>query len=111
MDSHRCGIGTVTMSTKCATHRQRLAWLREHGFDSDERGHDLNQLGFSVLVEGVRDGQHEQFWLSVKEGNAEVHYETSPVKSWEELQAWIQEKPPEAKKPLAAQRNLFGDDE
>jgi hypothetical protein len=33
-----------------------------------------------------------------------------PVMTWEQLQAWITEQP-EAKKPLAAQRNLFGDDE
>lgn len=94
------------------THRQRLAWLREHGFDSDEKGYDLNQLGFSVLVEGVRDGQHEQFWLSVKEGNAEVHYETSPVKSWEELQEWV--KPTKCVEPVKvakARTFSFGDDE
>jgi len=30
--------------------------------------------------------------------------------TWEEMQAWIQEKP-EVKKPLEKQRNLFGDDE
>jgi hypothetical protein len=35
-----------------------------------------------------------------------VHGENTPVKTWEELQAWITEQP-EVKKPLAAQRNLF----
>jgi len=89
------------------THRQRLSWLTEHGFIPLDRTVETKELGFSLWMTGQKDNIEESFWLSVRDGSAVIHFETTPVKSWEELQAWIQEKPPEAKKPLAAQRNLF----
>jgi hypothetical protein len=52
----------------------------------------------------------ESFWLAAGDGSAVIHGENTPVKTWEELQAWITEQP-EAKKPLEKQRNLFGDDQ
>lgn len=93
------------------SHNQRLMWLKSLGFLPEDWGTEIASLGRSVLVKGTRHEIHEEFWLAACDGRALIHNENTNVKSWEELQAWIQEKPPEAKKPLAAQRNLFGDDE
>ena len=91
------------------SHNQRLMWLKSLGWLLDDRGADLAELGRCVIVRGIRLGQDEAFWLAANDGRAAILEENTPVKSWPELQAWIEEKP-EAKKPLAAQRNLFGDD-
>ena len=51
-------------------------------------------------------------WLAVRDGAAVIHGVNEPTLSWVDLVEWIEPtKQPEAKKPLAAQRNLFGDDE
>jgi hypothetical protein len=92
------------------SHNQRLMWLRSLGWLPDDRGADLAELGRSVIVRGNRLGQDEAFWLAANDGRAAILEENTPVKSWPELQAWIQEKPPEPKKPLRMERNLFGDD-
>ena len=92
------------------SHNQRLMWLKTMGWLPEDWGADLKELGRAVCVKGIRQGEAESFWLAARDGSAVVHGENTPVKSWEELQAWVTEKP-EAKKPLAAQRNLFGDDE
>ena len=92
------------------SHNQRLMWLKSLGWLPDDRGADLAELGRSVIVRGIRLGQHESFWLAANDGRAAILEETTPVKSWEELQQWVTEKPPEAKKPLRMERNLFGDD-
>lgn len=89
------------------SHNQRLMWLKTLGWLPDDRGADLAELGRSVIVRGIRLGQDEAFWLAANDGRAAILEETTPVKSWEELQEWIQEKPPEAKKPLRKERNLF----
>jgi hypothetical protein len=81
-------------------------WLKTIGWLPDDRGADLSELGRCVIVRGSRLGQDEAFWLAANDGRAAILEENTPVKSWEELQAWVTEKP-EAKKPLAAQRNLF----
>jgi hypothetical protein len=91
------------------SHNQRLYWLKSLGWLPDDRGFDLKELGQAVIVRGVRLGEPEAFWLAANDGRAAIHEENTPVKTWEELQAWITEKP-EAKKPLEKQRNLFGDD-
>jgi hypothetical protein len=88
------------------SHNQRLYWLRTLGFTPEDWGADLKELGRAVCVKGIRQGQAESFWLAAGDGSAVVHGENTPVKTWEELQAWITEQP-EVKKPLAAQRNLF----
>jgi hypothetical protein len=88
------------------SHNQRLMWLKTIGWLPDDRGADLSELGRCVIVRGSRLGQDEAFWLAANDGRAAILEENTPVKSWEELQAWVTEKP-EAKKPLAAQRNLF----
>jgi hypothetical protein len=88
------------------SHNKRLHWLKSLGWLPDDRGADLAELGRSVIVRGIRLGQDEAFWLAARDGSAVVHGENTPVKSWEELQAWVTEKP-EAKKPLDKQRNLF----
>ena len=92
------------------SHNQRLYWLRTLGFIPEDWGADLKELGRAVCVKGIRQGQPESFWLAANDGSAVVHGENTPVKTWEELQAWVTEQP-EAKKPLEKQRNLFGDDE
>jgi hypothetical protein len=92
------------------SHNQRLMWLKTLGWLPDDRGADLAELGRSVIVRGIRFGQDEAFWLAANDGRAAILEENTPVKSWEELQAWIQEKPPEPKKSLRKERNLFGDD-
>ena len=92
------------------THRQRLEWLSEHGFVAQDRGIDHGTLGTCSLVTGERQGETEEFWLAARDGSALVHTSSLPVMTWQELQAWI-EKPPEPKKVLRMERNLFGDDE
>jgi len=94
-------IGLTDMS-----HNQRLMWLKSLGWLPDDRGADLAELGRSVIVRGIRLGHDEAFWLAANDGRAAIHEENTPVMTWAELQAWIQEQPG-AKKPLAAQRNLF----
>ena len=89
------------------SHNQRLMWLKSLGWLPDDRGADLAELGRSVIVRGIRLGQDEAFWLAANDGRAAILEENTPVKSWEELQAWIQEKPPEPKKVLRKERNLF----
>lgn len=84
-------------------------WLKLLGWLPDDRGADLAELGRSVIVRGVRLGQDEAFWLAANDGRAAILEETTPVKSWEELQAWIQDKPPEARKPVVKERSLFDD--
>ena len=93
------------------SHNQRLMWLKTLGWLPDDRGADLSELGRSVIVRGIRLGQDEAFWLAANDGRAAILEENTPVKTWEQLQSWIEEKQPEVKKPLAAQRNLFMDDE
>ena len=85
-------------------------WLKTLGWLPDDRGADLAELGRSVIVRGIRLGQDEAFWLAANDGRAAILEETTPVKSWEELQEWIQDKPSEPKKVLRMERNLFGDD-
>ena len=92
------------------THRQRLEWLSEHGFVAQDRGIIHGTLGTCSLVTGERQGETEEFWLAARDGSALVHTSSLPVMTWQELQAWI-EKPPEPKKVLRMERNLFGDDE
>ena len=92
------------------SHNQRLMWLKSLGWLPDDRGADLAELGRSVIVRGIRLGQDEAFWLAANDGRAAILEETTPVKSWQELQEWIQENPPEPKKVSRMERNLFGDD-
>jgi hypothetical protein len=91
------------------SHKQRLAWLSEHGFSAEDRGIVHGTLGTCSLVTGQRQGETEEFWLAARDGCALVHTSSIPAMTWEELQAWIEERL-EVKKCLAAQRNLFGDD-
>jgi hypothetical protein len=91
------------------SHNQRLYWLKTMGFTPEDWGADIESIGRSVLVKGLRHGVQEEFWLAANDGRALIHNESSKAKTWQELQAWIQERP-EVKKPLAAQRNLFGDE-
>lgn len=90
------------------SHNQRLYWLRTLGFEAQDRGAELKELGQAVVVSGIRNGEHESFWLAARDGSAVIHGENTPVKSWQELQAWIQEKPAVAK-PVVKERSLFGD--
>lgn len=92
------------------SHNQRLHWLRSLGFEAQDRGAELKELGQAVVVSGIRNGEHESFWLAARDGSAVIHGENTPVKSWEELQAWLLENP-ERKKPLVKERSLFGDEE
>lgn len=92
------------------SHNQRLMWLKTLSWLPDDRGADLAELGRSVIVRGVRLGENEAFWLAANDGRAAILEETTPVKSWEELQAWIQEKP-EVKKQSPKTRSLFEDDQ
>ena len=92
------------------THRQRLAWLSDHAFVAQDRGIIHGTLGTCSLVTGKRQGETEEFWLAARNGSALVHTSSLPVMTWHELQEWVEQKPLEAKKPLPAQRNLFGDE-
>ena len=92
------------------SHNQRLYWLKSLGFTAQDRGIIHGTLGTCSLVTGERQGETEEFWLAARDGSALVHTSSLPVMTWQELQAWI-EKPPEPKKVLRMERNLFGDDE
>lgn len=92
------------------SHNQRLHWLSTIGFKPDPGSYEIPGLGTSLWMRGERLGIEESFWLSARDGTGLVHGETTLAKSWQELQAWLLEKP-EQKKPLAAQRNLFGDED
>lgn len=89
------------------SHNQRLMWLKSLGWLPDDRGADLAELGRSVIVRGIRLGQDEAFWLAANDGRAAILEENTLVKTWQELQEWIQEKPPEPKKVFRKERNLF----
>lgn len=91
------------------SHNQRLIWLKSLGYDT-AGSYEVPELGTSMWINGVRQGCPESFWLSCRDGRAVIHGETTPVKSWEELQAWILEKP-EVKRVPAKTRSLFEDDE
>ena len=91
------------------THRQRLAWLSEHGFTAQDRGIIHGTLGTCSLVTGERQGETEEFWLAARDGSALVHTSSLPVMTWQELQAWIEEKPV-VQKSFPKERNLFGDE-
>lgn len=91
------------------SHNQRLHWLKTLSYDT-AGSYEVPELGTSMWINGVRHGISESFWLASRDGRAVIHGENTPVKTWEELQAWVTEQP-EAKKPLEKQRNLFGDDE
>ena len=93
------------------SHNQRLYWLKTLGWLPDDRGFELKELGHAVIVRGVRLGENEAFWLAANDGRALILEETTPPKTWEELQAWIQEKPSEVKKPRAKTMSLFGEEE
>lgn len=92
------------------SHNQRLMWLKSLGWLPDDRGFDLKELGNAVIVRGVRLGKNEAFWLAANDGRALILEETTSAKSWEELQAWVMEKP-EVRKPVVKERSLFVDDE
>lgn len=92
------------------SHLQRIQWLTSHGYNQTG-SFEVPELGTSLWINGVRQGLPESFWLSCRDGRAIVHGETSPVKSWEQLQDWIEAKPQEPKKILRKERNLFGDEE
>lgn len=92
------------------SHNQRLHWLKSLGFTAQDRGIIHGTLGTCSLVTGERQGETEEFWLAARDGSALVHTSSLPVMTWAELQSWIEEKPPEAKKRLRKERNLFGDD-
>ena len=91
------------------SHNQRLYWLKSLGFTAQDRGIIHGTLGTCSLVTGERLGETEEFWLAARDGSALVHTSSLPVMTWQELQAWIEEKP-EAKKSLRKEKNLFGDD-
>lgn len=92
------------------SHNQRLMWLKTLGYTPEDWGADLNETGRAVVIKGNRHDEPVAFWLAANDGRAVIHDENTPPKSWEELQAWIQEKP-EVKKSVVKERSLFGDDD
>ncbi len=93
------------------THSRRLNWLTQHDFHAETRSCDIPELGLCVWVDGVKGERAVSMWLSARDGSAIIHGVNDPALTWEQLQDWIENKQPEKKKPLAAQRNLFGDEE
>jgi len=94
------------------SHLHRMSWLKVHGFLAEVRSCTLPDLGTCVWIDGNKGERPVSLWLSVREGKAILHGPGDQVMSWEDVQEWIAPTvQPEAKKPLAAQRNLFGDDE
>ncbi len=94
------------------THRQRLQWLAERGFVAEDRGIVHATLGTCTRIDGTRLGIEETFWLAARDGQSLLWTSSDPPISWEKLQAWIQQKPPEPVKVVAKARTFsFGDDE
>ncbi len=92
------------------SHNQRLYWLKTLGFEAETRSCNLPELGTCVWVDGVKCERSVSLWLSARDGSAVIHGVNEPALTWEQLQDWVQNKP-EAKKPVAKTRSLFGDDE
>lgn len=93
------------------SHTRRLDWLKQHGFDFVTRSCEVPELGMCIWVDGVKGQRAISLWLSVRDGMAIIHGVNEPALTWQQLVDWIEDKQPERKKPLAAQRNLFGDQE
>lgn len=94
------------------THRQRIAWLKSRGYDAQEQGRDIPQIGLSVWIDGPSRVRPVSLWLAVNDGRVIIHGPGDEILSWADAQEWIEPtKEPERKKPFAAQRNLFGDEE
>ena len=95
------------------SHNQRLMWLKTLGWLPDDRGADLAELGRSVIIRGIRLGQDEAFWLAANDGRAAILEENTPVKTWQELQEWIEptvQLEPVKRNLLSGQKSLFGDE-
>ncbi len=92
------------------SHNQRLYWLKTLGFQAETRSCNLPELGTCVWVDGIKGERSVSLWLSARDGSAVIHGVNEPALTWEQLQDWVTGKT-EAKKPLPAQRNLFGDDD
>ena len=88
------------------SHNQRLYWLKTLGFQAETRSCELPDLGTCVWVDGQKGERNVSLWLSARDGSGVIHGVNGPALTWTDLQDWVTNKP-EAKKPLAAQRNLF----
>lgn len=94
------------------SHRQRLAWLVQHGFTAEERGCTLPEMGFCVWVDGQKGERSVSLWLSVRDGCGIIHGVNEGTLAWADLVEWIEPtKQPELVRVVSLQRNLFGDDE
>jgi hypothetical protein len=89
------------------SHKRRIDWLKQHGFDFITRSCEVPELGLCVWVDGVKGQRTISLWLSVGDGMAIIHGLNEPALLWEQLVDWIEDKQPERKKPLEKQRNLF----
>ena len=95
------------------THRQRLSWLAEHGFEAEDRGCEVPELGTCVWVDGIKGERSCSLWLSARDGAAVIHGVNEPALTWEELIEWVKPtKQPEPVKVVAKARTFsFGDDD
>lgn len=92
------------------THKDRARWLSDHGWRPEiaDEPCDVTTFGQSFWFD--EDGGNRSLWLRVNDGSAMIHGPRREVMTWVQLTEWIEGKSPEAKKPLAGQRSLFGDE-
>lgn len=95
-------------------HSDRRKWLEEHGWQQESltRSCRVDHFGESFWFDEIQPPKRDLF-LRVSDGMARVH--GVGEMTWKELQDWIigvNEEPMKVKekKPLQAQRSLFGDE-
>lgn len=93
------------------THNQRRQWLESHGWQQIimPNAHNVQGIGNSHRFEEQSE-PHRGLWLGIFTGVALLDGPRDEAMTWKELTEWIEGKSPEAKKPLAGQRSLFGDE-
>lgn len=90
-------------------HASRLAWLKAHGFEADNRSVELDEIGNVIWIDGHKGKRMVSLWLSTRDGTAIIHGITDPALTWEQVQDWIDPKPEPPKEPVKVQKSFFED--
>lgn len=90
-------------------HASRLAWLKAHGFEADNRSVELDEIGNVIWIDGHKGKRMVSLWLSTRDGRAIIHGITDPALTWDQVQDWIDPKPEPPKEPVKVQKSFFED--
>lgn len=90
-------------------HASRLAWLKAHGFEADNRSVELEEIGNVIWIDGHKGKRMVSLWLSTRDGRAIIHGITGPAMTWEQVQDWIHPQPEPEKEPVKVQKSFFED--